>query len=774
MPSTGPDPGIGSSREHLEAALRRLGKVLRLGLARRRWDAEASGFNEFRGLVITDEEIENLWRAGEAPPAASEAEVAALRAELEAAEKELAEGTARALAAGVRLPLVELARRFDLAPFDLDALLVCLAPDLDLKFEKLYAYLNNDVTRKRPTVDLILKLVCQGPSERLIARRRLASDAPLLDHQLLVWEPVNPEPAFLARQLRADDRIVDYLLELPTPDAHLAPFLRDLPGAEPLLPPAFLAGLERLFAERAVGARGEGFAERPRFVFHGPAGTGRAAAARALCRRSERDLLRLEAPHLLAAEGEVRDLARRLFREARLRDAAVYLDGAEALLGRAAPGSWSGGARAEVQGEDAGPAAAGNTAAAREVLVAMADFPGPVFLASEVPWPPSLPGDGGAFCRVEFPRPDRHARRELWRAALAAHGLVLDPDVDLEALADHYAFGADKIARAAAEARHRATFASHVATATPTLSRDDLDRVCRAQANDRLSQLARKITPLYTWDDIVLPPERLAQLQEICIHVRQHRRVFEGWGFSGKIARGKGVSVLLLGPSGSGKTMASEILARELGLELYKIDLSSVVSKYIGETEKNLARIFREAEESPVVLFFDEADALFGKRSQVKDAHDRYANIEINYLLQRMEEHEGVVILASNFKKNIDGAFTRRLRFVIELPMPDEVERRQIWERMFPDSLPRTPNLDFDFLASRLKLTGGHIKNIVLAAAFMAAEQGSPVAMPHLIRATQREFQKTGRMCVKSDFGPYFHLLANGHATAARAPGVSA
>ncbi|MDD5462504.1 MAG: ATP-binding protein [Methylococcales bacterium] len=216
---------------------------------------------------------------------------------------------------------------------------------------------------------------------------------------------------------------------------------------------------------------------------------------------------------------------------------------------------------------------------------------------------------------------------------------------------------------------------------------------------------------------------------------------------------GKGLCVLFAGPSGTGKTMAADILAGELGLDLYKIDLSTVVSKYIGETEKNLSKIFTEAEASNAILFFDEADALFGKRSEVKDSHDRYANIETGYLLQRMEEHEGVVILASNFRKNMDEAFVRRLHFTVEFPFPSEEDRYRIWKNVWPDDMPRDPALDLQFFAGRFQMTGGNIRNIALSAAFLAADDSGMVKMHHLLRATQREYQKMGKVISEADFG---------------------
>jgi hypothetical protein len=263
---------------------------------------------------------------------------------------------------------------------------------------------------------------------------------------------------------------------------------------------------------------------------------------------------------------------------------------------------------------------------------------------------------------------------------------------------------------------------------------------CRAQARQRLEGLAQRIEAKAAWDDLVLPEPQRRILREIALHVRRRRQVYETWGFADRLSRGLGISALFTGPSGTGKTMAAEVLAGELHLDLYRIDLSSVVSKYIGETEKNLRRVFDAAEEGGGILLFDEADALFGKRSEVKDSHDRYANIEVSYLLQRMESYSGLAILTTNLKDALDPAFLRRLRFVVQFPFPDPAQRAEIWRRIFP---PQTPvnGIDPEKLA-RLNVAGGNIRNIALNAAFLAAEDGKPVGMDHLLRAARGEYTK--------------------------------
>ena len=268
-------------------------------------------------------------------------------------------------------------------------------------------------------------------------------------------------------------------------------------------------------------------------------------------------------------------------------------------------------------------------------------------------------------------------------------------------------------------------------------------RACRSQGRSRLDDLAQRLEPAARWDDLVLPQPQKATLRQVAAHAQQRLKVYQEWGFAGKGTRGLGISTLFTGESGTGKTMAAEVLANELHLDLYRIDLSSVVSKYIGETEKNLRRVFDAAEDSGAILLFDEADALFGKRSEVKDSHDRYANIEVSYLLQRMEAYRGLAILTTNMKSALDSAFQRRLRFVVHFPFPDQEHRQEIWRQIFPMATPVT-GLDYGKLA-RLHVAGGHIRNIAVNAAFLAAGTGEPVCMAHLLQAAHSEAAKRER-----------------------------
>jgi AAA+ superfamily predicted ATPase len=342
---------------------------------------------------------------------------------------------------------------------------------------------------------------------------------------------------------------------------------------------------------------------------------------------------------------------------------------------------------------------------------------------------------------LEIAKPTAAEQRTLWRDFLGAAAARLNGN--LEVLGAQFNFNESAIRGACAEALQPATQGRDLDAA--------LWEACRTQARPRLDDLTQRIVPAATWEDLVLPETQKQVLREIEIHVRRRAKVYQTWGFATRGSRGLGISALFSGPSGTGKTMAGEVLAHELKLDLYRIDLSQVVSKYIGETEKNLRRVFDGAEAGCAILLFDEADALFGKRSEVKDSHDRYANVEISYLLQRMEAYRGLAILTTNMKSALDSAFQRRIRFVVQFPFPDAGQRAEIWRRVFPAETP-VESLDYVRLA-RLQVAGGNIRNIAMNAAFLAADAEQPVGMAHLLQAARSEYAKLERPLTEAEIG---------------------
>jgi SpoVK/Ycf46/Vps4 family AAA+-type ATPase len=718
-----------TSLQHILAELERVDLLIQVqvGGARQMQASDA----EFQGLYISEQEVDTLlaqplgmprWAT---VPATLPFEV---KAKLDRLAGEIFRRKEKSARKGIRLRLEELARLFRLTPFDIDVLLICMAPELDLRYERLYAYLQDDVTKKRPSVHLVLNLLCPSFEAKLAARERFSSESPLLKHHLfhLFDDPSHQNPPLLGKYLKVDERVVNYMLDSDEIDTRLLSYVRHtIPQArfdDLLLPSDVKRRLLSLTRDKRTGDDGL------IFYFQGPYGVGKQITAEAICRDMGMGVLAIDGECLLNAEGSSFDeMVHLAARETLLQDAALYWDGFDVLL------------------------ADDRRASLDMLLRRLEGRRGLTFLAGDITWEPMDALHTKDFVRIEIPRPRSAERVQLWVRSLNGD-ISLASDVDMSALANKFRFSGGQIRDAAVTARNLARWRD---PENGHVTLDDLYSACRLQSNRKLVTLTQKITPHYKWDDIVLPSDRLEQLEEICNYVKYRSLVYDEWGFDSKLSMGKGLNALFAGPSGTGKTMAAEIMAGELGLDLYKIDLSSVVSKYIGETEKNLARIFAEAETSNSILFFDEADALFGRRSEVRDSHDRYANIEISYLLQKMEEYVGVVILATNFRRNMDDAFVRRMHFTIEFPFPNENDRRRIWKQIWPDDMPRSPELDLDFMAGRFEVAGGSIRNIALAAAFLAADDGRVVNISHLIRATQREYQKMGKVMMGDEFGEY-------------------
>ena len=376
----------------------------------------------------------------------------------------------------------------------------------------------------------------------------------------------------------------------------------------------------------------------------------------------------------------------------------------------------------------------------------LADAPCPVVLIGRVAWQPQW--SQRAPWTADAPVPSAMERERLWALGTGEEGTE-----DVGARMAAFRLSPEQIQRAVSAAHVRARAAGRA----PILA--DLQAGARAENAAGLDRLARRVEPRATWADLVVPQTVRAHLAELVARARRRDVVIDEWGMGGGATRGRGITALFAGDPGTGKTLSAEVVAAELGLDLYVIDLSSVVDKYIGETEKNLDRIFTEADRINGVLLFDEADALFGQRSEVRDARDRYANVEIAYLLQRMEQFDGLAILTTNLRANIDEAFLRRLDAVVDFPLPEDDGRLAIWRLHLPERLPQSDDIDLSFMASRFRLSGGHIRNICLTAAFLAADRDGCVTMSDIVRATEREYAKLGRLTVEAEFGSYLSLL---------------
>lgn len=722
--------GYENSLEHLLDELRRIDLLIRRQVVNFRIKGHDPA-DPLRGLYIKEEEIDVILTQDGVMDSPVEDEPSRLKLfqeHLAALEARISENKAAFIRAGGTLRLEQLKKLFGLSPIEIDILMFCLAPELELRYEKLYAYLQDDVTRKRPSVDLVLSLLSSSFSLKMKLRQYFAPSAPLIKHRLayLFSDPSHIQPPLLSKLIKIDDRVVNFLLGSDEIDDRLTDQSRLCEPQATLedlqLPIAVKDRLLQLVTDEDPKTKGK------IFYFQGNYGVGKKTTAEALCREIGFRLLSVDVASLVNDRDMIFETAVNLrSREALLQTAALYWDNFDALL-------------------------AGDQRSALQVLLrSLEERRGLAFLAGDRTWEPMDALHNSRFFRLEFPRPRYSDRLELWHKSLNGD-TSLETDVGVEDLANKFRFSGGQIQDAVATARNLALWrAPH----NGKVNMQDLYSACRVHSNHNLAQLSRKIKPRDTWADIVLPADQMAQLREITNQVKYQNKVYGNWGFDRKLSLGKGLTVLFHGPPGTGKTMAAGIMANELQLDLYKIDLSTVVSKYIGETEKNLSKIFKEAETSNAILFFDEADALFGKRSEVKDAHDRYANIEIAYLLQKMEEYEGITILATNLMQNVDEAFVRRIRFIVEFPFPKEAYRLRIWQVIWPNDTPLSAEVDYDYMAEQFEVAGGNIRNIALNASFYAAGDGQLVTMKHLIQATKRELQKMGNLFVKADFGAY-------------------
>ncbi|WP_234319138.1 ATP-binding protein [Streptomyces sp. NRRL S-237] len=606
-------------------------------------------------------------------------------------------------------PLDVLAARFALEPLDVDLLLVAMAPDLDARFERLYGYLNDDLTRRRPTVGLALELC--GRTGSATARFRLSPTAPLVAGGLL--EVTEPERPPLSRVLAVPDRVTAHLLGDASPDPRLADVLGQAHD-DPAVDPAEL--------RRAVAAAGSG-TRHVHLRARGGDPQGLAAAALHTCGPGP---LALDAAALAQHARAVPELARATAREARLTGAGVLLGPLEELPDK--PDE-----RARVL---------------RTLCTALRGIP--LFTYGTSGWEPAWAADTPVTLTVAAPTPDRHVTR--WRHALegaaAEHGASGDAHALARSVSAHR-LDAGQLRRAADTAVRTAALDGR------PLSPDGLRTAVRAQNGAGLARLARRVEPAVGWDDLVLPAPTHRRLRELAVRARHRDQVLGQWGMRPGGGRGRGVIALFAGSSGTGKTMSAEVVAADLGMDLYVVDLSTVVDKYVGETEKNLERIFTEASAVNAVLLFDEADAIFGKRSEVKDAHDKHANMESAYLLQRMESFDGIAVLTTNLRANLDEAFTRRLDVVADFPVPDAAQRLALWERCLGDRLPRAGDLDLGFCADRFELAGGSIRACAVTAAYFAAASGEPLTMSQVVTAVAQEYRKLGRLVLEGEFGPY-------------------
>ncbi|NOU71178.1 AAA family ATPase [Paenibacillus sp. LMG 31458] len=728
--------------EHYKDELTLLDKKLELLYKRRQKLTPDPQTDSFRGMFVSEDEFIRLIGR----PSGDEVldgEELELLASIQNSEAFIALRREESRKAGVFLPLSYVSSVFGLSLVEERFVMLGLAVELDRKYERIFGFLQDDLTSKTPNISLALQIACGSPENMRAARTTFMAPEGKLARYLLHREAQEISgQTLLSRPLLLDKRIISFMLDSGEMDPKLKPAVRMVYPDDELAPLL----VHEDFQQRLQGFIQAAFqapaAERKRLAFHlwGNAGAGKKLQVEHISSHFNKPLLLVDLADVLLHAASFEDQLSAIVREAILHQAVLSFTRLEVLYP-----------------EEPDLAAQRRLGWFHELLDG---YGGMVFLLAgrfnRLTWKPKE----RLLLEHELQVPDEGGRERLWTAFACELGV--SADVDWRVMSGKFRFTPGQIRRALTLARGYSAWQREAAgegfgdVAAPyALRADALYKACYQQVQHKLERKATRIEPRYGWGDVILPPEQKDQLHNACNQVKYRGVVYGDWGFEKKLAYGKGLSMLFAGPPGTGKTMSAQVVAGELQLELYKVDLSQVISKYIGETEKNLHEIFEEAQLSNAVLFFDETDALFGKRSEVKDSHDKYANIETAYLLQKMEEYQGITVLATNLLNNIDEAFLRRINYVIKFPFPDSEYREKIWHSMFPPAAPLSDDVDFKYLAQRYEIAGGNIKNVVLSSAFLAAEAGEPIRMQHIIKSIRHELQKSGKILARQEWEEY-------------------
>lgn len=648
---------------------------------------------------------------------AYEGEAMALVMNMEAMEKK----SETSFAAGIPILLEYTYRIFSLSQAERFVVMLLTAMELNRELKLRVAALDGS-ENGLPTAQLCFKIYTADPDRRMKGYKAIQKNRGPLSYFLA------NSPERLDQGMRLNPRILRFLLDFEEEDPELLGIARlVLPDAADLVLNKE-AQTRWEWMERAV-------MEEPGPQVHylwGPKGAGKKALVESVLSTAGKPVYVIDTESLKENENIGKRL-KSICCELLLKDAIPCLTHFESVQ----------------ETEEDGQAASKKAGLRRKLLNEILDVSRLVFVISEKEWKYGWEWEA---LRMDWqiPAPDMGGQIALWERFLEP----LDTDsIDPQALAVRFSLTPGQMKEALREAKARARSEGRFGPET-----EDLYTACRRQLVMNLGSYVSQVKTQYTWEDLVLPDSQKQALKKACDQVEYQHQVYDLWGFHQKVAYGKGVSMLFYGPPGTGKTMGAQVIANHLKMELYKVDLSSIMSKYIGETEKNLGRIFDEIKKSKSILFFDEADALFGKRTEVKDSNDKYANAQTAYLLQKIEEYDGIVILASNYMQNFDEAFKRRIKFMIEFPFPMPEYRYRMWKQVFPDRLP-LEELDYEYLAGRFELSGSSIKNIAVAAAFLAAGQGTRVAMNHILTALRDEMIKSGKSMPPESFGEYFELL---------------
>ena len=779
------------SLEHIKEELNLLDLRLKLAIHRFKDPSLPQDQRDLAGIIISDQEIQGILRtvnypkydssgdkykdkknqktkieesAGDKKPPTDQ-KIGELLAMIDVLENNINDRRKLSRENKIHLSLDHVSKILFLSPFEYYALIICLAPEIDIKYEKLYAYLQDDITKKRPTLELVLRILSTRFEDRIKIRNSLVNSN-FFNYNVI--EYADNQQNILSRPLKLDDKVVNHILGINYLDSILEGLLEvhwpqqkekpknkydnqttNIPSFEDLkikLMNYFNASIQSSYdnndhaKDRLASC----------ICLIGKDNSGRKTLVKSVLKEVEfvSPLLILDLGSAKGLSTSLDEIFKALMIEANLLEASLYLDDFNSMLTEENETK-------NIQILKRVFWHLKHISNKQVILIAGQDDTDNNFLFHHSHFP------NNNFLQLKLPDLTIEDRIRLWTFFLQKFNLTLqDEDEQIKQIASKFNFTVGQI-KNAINVTINISKSEKTGLLSNTILSKDLHKACIYESNKKLDKLAVKMDKDFYLKDIILPIDRKTQLEDIINYVKNKNEVYYEWGFKEKMGLGSGLNILFTGESGTGKTMAAQILANELEMEIFKIDLSLLVSKYIGETEKNINRIFHEAKTSNAMIFFDEADAIFGKRTEIKDAHDRYANVEVSYLLQKLEEHDEIVILASNLKHNIDDAFIRRLHFIVEFPFPNEKERLEIWKNVFPKppSYLNEESVDLEFLAGQFKTSGAMIRSIAISAAFLAASESSKIEMKHLIRATKRELEKKGKPILKADFGGYFDLI---------------
>lgn len=668
-------------------------------------------FEKYKGLVVSMEEAESSF---------SPAHFSLSEAGKELASNiydEIVQCSENSAVAGIMLPLDYICKRFNLNMLERFIIAFAALPLINTAYEKTFGYFNDNVRLNNPTLELAISIFAEGDLS-VISRLR----GTLLKY---IFEPVDDE-----NPLKSRLKLRNYFVCLLSSDKfyngyeylHLA-----------VLDDVGVICYEEQYAEicKAIDS-----SRQQIFFIDGHIGSGRKHLLLQCAKNMDNPVLFIDFKRYCEEENRI-EADKNIVCELLLRQCYLCIDGVAEIA--------SGGSVDEQKKRIFSKLCNTTSAVTRIIFICTDGFKD---IDTDI-----------RICGVKLGELSRSKRYELWQY----NGISGD---FLHETANKYRFTPKEIARAAAYALEKAALASAKKDEKVLPDEKLIDQCCREQTIDSLSSgsamgdKAQLIESHFTLDDLILPEEEKQQIREACNHIKFRHIVYDKWNFDSKLSYGKGLVILFAGPPGTGKTMAATIVARELGLAAYRVDISKIMSKYIGETEKSLGEIFDCAERSNSVLFFDETDAIFGKRSEIKDSHDKYANVETSFLLQRLEMFDGVVLMSTNLLQNIDEAFMRRISYIIHFPFPDSEQRLILWKNMFPSEMPLEAEIDFDYLANQFEMSGAAIKNTVMSAAFLAATDDAAINMSHLLRAVKKQLSKQGKIMLKEDFGKYSMFIS--------------